>query len=72
MPPELEPVLRDPQVIEAMVAVVLGVLALIGALLGLGVKRILALQKATDAITESTAPTSLATSGQSTCMLHIW
>ena len=40
-----------------MVAVVLGVLALIGALLGLGVKRILALQKATDAITESTAIT---------------
>ena len=57
MPPELEPVLRDPQVIEAMVAVVLGVLALIGALLGLGVKRIRALQKATDAITESTAIT---------------
>ena len=57
MPPELEPVLRDPQVIEAMVAVVLGVLALIGALLGLGVKRIRALQKTTDAITESTAIT---------------
>lgn len=57
MPPELDPVLRDPNVIEAMVVVALGVLSLIGALLGLGVKRIRALQKATAEITESTAIT---------------
>ena len=45
MPPELEPILRDPGVIEAMVAVVIAVLTAVTALLGFGVKRLRDLQK---------------------------
>lgn len=50
MPPEVEPILRDPEVIEAMVAVVIAVLTTVAALLGLGVKKLRDLQKATKAI----------------------
>lgn len=45
MPPELEPILKDPGVIEAMVAVVIAVLTAVAALLGFGVKRLRDLQK---------------------------
>ena len=45
MPPELEPILKDPGVIEAMVAVVIAVLTAVTALLGFGVKRLRDLQK---------------------------
>ena len=45
MPPELEPILKDPGVIEAMVAVVIAVLTGVAALLGFGVKRLRDLQK---------------------------
>ena len=45
MPPELEPILTDPGVIEAMVAVVIAVLTALAALLGFGVKRLRDLQK---------------------------
>ena len=45
MPPEIEPILKDPGVIEAMVAVVIAVLTAVTALLGFGVKRLRDLQK---------------------------
>lgn len=45
MPPELEPILKDPGVIEAMVAVVIAVLTAVAALLGFGVKKLRDLQK---------------------------
>ena len=41
---ELEPILSDPKVVEAMIGVVIAVLALVTGLLGLGVKRLKALQ----------------------------
>ena len=40
MPPEVEAIMKDPQVIEGAVAVLVGLLALLAALLGLGAKRL--------------------------------
>ena len=57
MPPEFEPILRDPEVIEAMVAVVIAVLAAVPALLGLGVKKLRDLQKISAATSEQVAVT---------------
>ena len=57
MPPEFEPILRDPGVIEAMVAVVIAVLAAVTALLGLGVKKLRDLQKISAATSEQVAVT---------------
>ncbi len=57
MPPEFEPILRDPEVIEAMVAVVIAVLAAVTALLGLGVKKLRDLQKISAATSEQVAVT---------------
>lgn len=50
MPPEIEPIVRDPEVIEAMVGVVIAVLVALTALLGLGAKKLRDLSKATKAI----------------------
>lgn len=41
---ELEPILSDPKVVEAMIGVVIAVLTLVTGLLGFGVKRLKALQ----------------------------
>ena len=57
MPPELEPILKDPGVIEAMVAVVIAVLTAVTALLGFGVKRLRDLQKISAATSEQVAVT---------------
>lgn len=45
MPPELEPAISDPKVIEAMVGVVIAALSVISALLGWAVKRLNTMQK---------------------------
>ena len=57
MPPELEPILKDPGVIEAMVAVVIAVLTAVTALLGFGVKRLRDLQKLSTETSERVAVT---------------
>ena len=57
MPPELEPILKDPGVIEAMVAVVIAVLTAVAALLGFGVKRLRDLQKLSTETKEQVAVT---------------
>ena len=57
MPPELEPILTDPGVIEAMVAVVIAVLTAVAALLGFGVKRLRDLQKLSTETSEQVAVT---------------
>ena len=57
MPPELEPILKDPGVIEAMVAVVIAVLTAVAALLGFGVKRLRDLQKLSTESSEQVAVT---------------
>ena len=57
MPPELEPILKDPRVIEAMVAVVIAVLTAVAALLGFGVKRLRDLQKLSTETSEQVAVT---------------
>ena len=57
MPPELEPILKDPGVIEAMVAVVIAVLTAVAALLGFGVKRLRDLQKLSTETSEQVAVT---------------
>ena len=57
MPPELEPILKDPGVIEAMVAVVIAVLTAVAALLGSGVKRLRDLQKLSTETKEQVAVT---------------
>ena len=45
MPPEVESVISDPSVVEAMVGVVIAGLGVIGGLLGWAVKRLNAVQK---------------------------
>ena len=57
MPPELEPILKDPGVIEAVVAVVIAVLTAVAALLGFGVKRLRDLQKLSTETSEQVAVT---------------
>ena len=57
MPPELEPILKDPGVIKAMVAVVIAVLTAVTALLGSGVKRLRDLQKLSTETKEQVAVT---------------
>ena len=57
MPPEIEPILKDPGVIEAMVAVVIAVLTAVTVLLGFGVKRLRDLQKLSTETSEQVAVT---------------
>ena len=57
MPPELEPILKDPGVIEAMIGVVIAVLTAVTGLLGFGVKRLKDLQKLSTETSEQVAVT---------------
>lgn len=45
MPPEVESVISDPKVVEAMVGVVIAALGVVGGLLGWAVKRLNSVQK---------------------------
>ena len=57
MPPELESVLFNPDVVEGTVAVLVGVLALLAAIIGLGVKKLSDMKKATEEVKETATAT---------------
>ena len=57
MPPELEPILKDPGVIEAMIGVIIAVLTAVTGLLGFGVKKLKDLQKLSTETSEQVAVT---------------
>ena len=57
MPPELESVLFNPDVVEGMVAVLVGILALFAAIIGLGVKKLSDMKKATEEVKETATET---------------